>query len=185
MKHYVSKWDNASARIKSGILYWLITLFVIIIYAQNLQPLQSLEFAIEDQIRSSKQLQPDQNKICVVAIDARSVDKVGQWPWDHGRISDLLITICDYKPKAVMLDFPLAERVEEFLVAGILQFVFRAHDEKHDVAGADLPLQQRAGDRAARMALRNDQPEPALNHLRACRAARVIHRQIDQRGFAC
>ena len=115
MKHYVSKWDNASARIKSGILYWLITLFVIIIYAQNLQPLQSLEFAIEDQIRSSKQLQPDQNKICVVAIDARSVDKVGQWPWDHGRISDLLITICDYKPKAVMLDFPLAERVEEFV----------------------------------------------------------------------
>lgn len=115
MKHYVSKWDNMSARFKSGILYWLITLFVIIIYAQNLPPLQNLEYDIEDQIRSSKEFVPDHSKISVVAIDARSVDKVGQWPWDHGRISDLLITICDYKPKAVMLDFPLAERVEEFV----------------------------------------------------------------------
>ena len=115
MKHYVSKWDNMSARFKSGILYWLITLFVVIIYAQNLPPLQSLEYEIEDQIRSSKEFVPDHSKISVVAIDARSVDKVGKWPWDHGRISDLLITICDYKPKAVMLDFPLAERVEEFV----------------------------------------------------------------------
>lgn len=115
MKHYVSKWDNMSARFKSGILYWLITLFVIIIYAQNLPPLQNLEYDIEDQIRSSKEFVPDHSKISVVAIDARSVDKVGQWPWDHGRISDLLITICDYKPRAVMLDFPLAERVEEFV----------------------------------------------------------------------
>lgn len=115
MKHYVSKWDNMSARFKSGILYWLITLFVIIIYAQNLPPLQTLEYEIEDQIRSSKEFVPDHSKISVVAIDARSVDKVGKWPWDHGRISDLLITICDYKPKAVMLDFPLAERVEEFV----------------------------------------------------------------------
>ena len=115
MKHYVSKWDNMSARLKSGILYWLITLFVIIIYAQNLPPLQRVEYKIEDQIRSSRELVPDFSKVTVVAIDARSVDKVGQWPWDHGRISDLLITICDYKPKAVMLDFPLAERVEEFV----------------------------------------------------------------------
>ncbi len=115
MKHYVFKWDNLSARLKSGILYWLITLFVIIIYAQNLPPLQSLEYKIEDQIRSAKEFVPDHSKITIVAIDARSVDKVGKWPWDHGRISDLLITICDYKPKAVMLDFPLAERVEEFV----------------------------------------------------------------------
>ncbi len=115
MQHYVSKWDNMSARFKSGILYWLLTLLVIIIYAQNLPPLQRLEYAIEDQIRSSKHLEPDPTKVSVVAIDARSVDKVGKWPWDHGRISDLLITICDYKPRAVMLDFPLAERVEEFV----------------------------------------------------------------------
>ena len=115
MKHYVSQWDSLSARFKGGILYWQITLFVIIIYAQNLPPLQSLEYKMEDQIRSSKSLEPDYNKVAVVAIDARSVDKVGKWPWDHGRISDLLITICDYKPKAVMLDFPLAEKVEEFV----------------------------------------------------------------------
>ncbi len=114
MKHYISKWETLSARLKSGILYWLLTLLVVILYAQNLSPLRSLELKIEDQIRSSRPLEPDKSKVTVVAIDSKSVGEVGKWPWDHGRISDLLITICDYKPKAVMLDFPLGERTEEF-----------------------------------------------------------------------
>ncbi len=109
--------SNLSGRLKSGLLFWLITLFVVIIYVQDIPPLQSLEYKIEDSIRSSKEVVADRSKIAIVAIDQRSIDKVGQWPWDHERISDLLITICDYQPKAVMLDFPLLEKAEE-IVAG-------------------------------------------------------------------
>ncbi len=114
MQKYYSRWEMLSARLKSGILYWLLTLLVVILYAQDLPWLHNLELKLEDQIRSSRALEPDLSKIAVVAVDAKSIEEVGDWPWDHGRISDLLITICDYKPKAVMLDFPLGERVEEF-----------------------------------------------------------------------
>ncbi len=107
--------DKLLSRFKSGILYWLLTLLVLVIYVQNLSPLEKLELKIEDKIRATKTLQPDKSAIAIVAIDSRSIDQVGKWPWDHGRLSDLLITICDYKPKAVMLDIALTERVQEYI----------------------------------------------------------------------
>ncbi|TFH64050.1 MAG: CHASE2 domain-containing protein, partial [Candidatus Zixiibacteriota bacterium] len=107
--------DKFLSRFKSGILYWLLTLLVLVIYVQNLSPLEKLELKIEDKIRATRTLQPDKSAIAIVAIDSRSIDQVGKWPWDHGRLSDLLITICDYKPKAVMLDIALTERVQEYI----------------------------------------------------------------------
>ncbi len=100
---------------KNGVVYWLLTLLVLVIYVQNLSPLQNLELKIEDTVRATRTLQPDKNAIAIVAIDSRSIEEVGKWPWDHGRLSDLLITICDYKPKAVMLDIALTERVQEYI----------------------------------------------------------------------
>jgi serine/threonine-protein kinase len=107
--------DKLLSKFKSGILYWLLTLLVLVIYVQNLSPLEQLELKIEDKIRATRTLQPDRSAIAIVAIDSRSIDQVGKWPWDHGRLSDLLITICDYKPKAVMLDIALTERVQEYI----------------------------------------------------------------------
>ena len=107
--------EKLLSKFKSGILYWLVTLLVLVIYVQNLSPLEKLELTIEDKIRATRTLQPDKNAIAIVAIDSRSIDQVGKWPWDHGRLSDLLITICDYKPKAVMLDIALTERVQEYI----------------------------------------------------------------------
>jgi CHASE2 domain-containing sensor protein/predicted Ser/Thr protein kinase len=107
--------DKLLSKFKSGILYWLLTLLVLVIYVQNLSPLGKLELGIEDKIRATRTLQPDRSAIAIVAIDSRSIDQVGKWPWDHGRLSDLLITICDYKPKAVMLDIALTERVQEYI----------------------------------------------------------------------
>jgi len=107
--------DKLLSKFKSGILYWLLTLLVLVIYVQNLSPLEKLELKIEDKVRATRTLQPDKSVIAIVAIDSRSIDQVGKWPWDHGRLSDLLITICDYKPKAVMLDIALTERVQEYI----------------------------------------------------------------------
>lgn len=145
MKNYISRWDTLSARLKGGILYWLLTLFVIILYLQNLQPLQNLELKIEDQIRSSRPLEPDKSKVTVVAIDAKSVGAVGTWPWDHGRISDLLITICDYKPKAVMLDFPLGERAEEFASGNSNQLAESMRECSNIVLPFDIVVSREGG----------------------------------------
>ncbi len=145
MKKYMSRWDTLSARLKGGILYWLLTLFVIILYLQNVQPLQSLELMIEDQIRSSRPLEPDKSKVTVVAIDAKSVGAVGTWPWDHGRISDLLITICDYRPKAVMLDFPLGERAEEFASGNSNQLAESMRDCSNIVLPFDIVVSREGG----------------------------------------
>jgi CHASE2 domain-containing sensor protein/predicted Ser/Thr protein kinase len=107
--------DKLLSRFKSGILYWLVTLLVLVIYVQKLSPLEQLDLKIEDKIRATRILQPDKSAIAIVAIDSRSIDQVGKWPWNHSRLSDLLITICDYKPKAVMLDIALTERVQEYI----------------------------------------------------------------------
>jgi eukaryotic-like serine/threonine-protein kinase len=107
--------DLLYRKLKGGILFWLLTLLVLVVYVQNLSPLQKLEFAIEDKVRSTKPLEPNRGAIAIVAIDTRSIETVGKWPWDHGRLSDLLVTICDYKPKAVMLDIALTERIQEYV----------------------------------------------------------------------
>ena len=105
------------SKFKEGVPYLLITLLVIVIYVGNFAFLQKLEYSIEDMIRSTKPLEPDKTNLAIVAIDQRSIKQVGKWPWDHVRFSDLLITICDYKPKAVLVDLPFTDRVREY-VAG-------------------------------------------------------------------
>ncbi len=105
----------ASRKHKGTLLYALIALLAVTLYFQRVPGLDRMELSYEDYLRSGADLIPDSSKIAVVGIDTRSIAIVGDWPWDHGKISDLLITICDCSPKAVMLDFPLAERMEEFV----------------------------------------------------------------------
>lgn len=104
-----------SGRTKGTLLLALIAVFAIVLSLQRIPGLQTIELSYEDYLRSGADLTPDSNAIAVVGIDTRSITIVGEWPWDHGKISDLLVTICDCKPRAVMLEFPLAERMEEFL----------------------------------------------------------------------
>jgi serine/threonine-protein kinase len=108
-----SKWENLLTRLKEGTLYWLLTLLMLAVYIQGFAPLQKLEYAVEDTVRSTRKLEPDRANIAIVGVDTRSINEVGKWPWNYARLSDLLITICDYKPKVVMLNFSLAERVGE------------------------------------------------------------------------
>lgn len=105
----------ASRKHKGTLLYALIALLAVTLYFQRVPGLDRMELSYEDYLRSGADLIPDSDRIAVVGIDTRSIAIVGDWPWDHGKISDLLITICDCKPKAVMLDFPLAEKMEEFI----------------------------------------------------------------------
>lgn len=108
-----SIWDTVLAKLKGGMLYWLLTLMMLIVYAQDFSLIQKMEFAIEDTVRSTRKMEPDRNNIAIVGVDARSIAEVGKWPWNYSRLSDLLVTICDYKPKVVMLNFSLVERVQE------------------------------------------------------------------------
>jgi CHASE2 domain-containing sensor protein/predicted Ser/Thr protein kinase len=106
----------AAARMHKGsLLYALIALLAVVLYFQGVPGLDRMELSYEDYMRSGADLIPDSGEIAVVGIDTRSIVIVGDWPWDHEKISDLLVTICDCRPRAVMLDFPLAEKMEEFI----------------------------------------------------------------------
>ena len=102
-------------RHKGTTLYTLVTLLLLILYLQGIPALTRLEYTFEDQLRRQSPLVGDRDNFAIVGIDSQSIAAVGEWPWNHGTMSDLLITICDYQPQAVMLDFPLVEKAEEFL----------------------------------------------------------------------
>lgn len=48
--------------------------------------------------------------ISIVAIDNRSVEAIGEWPWSRSVLADGLGTIALFRPEAVLLDIEFSER---------------------------------------------------------------------------
>ncbi|MGH7792886.1 MAG: CHASE2 domain-containing protein, partial [Thermodesulfobacteriota bacterium] len=48
-------------------------------------------------------------QVAIVAIDEKSINELGRWPWSRYRIAELLHKLRDYNPKVVAFDITFSE----------------------------------------------------------------------------
>lgn len=93
----------------SQILYLLISILVVILYANNFGVMESWQRSLDDYLLGITSSEDTRPNIAVVKIDTQAEKEFGAWPWDYDRVADLLAAIGGAEPKAVVVNFPLPE----------------------------------------------------------------------------
>lgn len=90
----------------------LVTIGLSAIYYLNPQFIQFLSFKVTDTIQQLAPLEQPQRHVEAVAIDERSLNKYGQWPWPRYLLAKLLDEIADRGAKVIAVNilFPEPDR---------------------------------------------------------------------------
>ncbi|WP_010322881.1 CHASE2 domain-containing protein [Marinobacterium stanieri] len=72
-------------------------------------PLESAQAALFDSYQQFSPREPQSQPVTVVAIDEKSLQKFGQWPWPRDVLAKLVNTLDFYEPDAIGLDFYMPE----------------------------------------------------------------------------
>ncbi len=89
----------------SYILFLLISFFVVIVSLNGIGPVDNLQRSMNDFLSSFTASEEVSSEIVMVTIDGASMDKYGNWPWNHDKIADLLAATAQGEPKTIVLDF--------------------------------------------------------------------------------
>ncbi len=72
-------------------------------------PLESAQLALFDSYQSVSPRVPQSQPVTILAIDEKSLQKFGQWPWPRDVLANLINTLDFYEPAAIGLDFYMPE----------------------------------------------------------------------------
>jgi adenylate cyclase len=73
-------------------------------------PLERLELLLYNaRYLMQGKLNPPPDNVIIVAIDDRSIEKMGRWPWDRDRMADIIDIISAMGPKVIMPDIIWSE----------------------------------------------------------------------------
>jgi adenylate cyclase len=87
----------------------LLTLLSLVIYSLGLPFLNMMELKAYDfHFRTRGPIAPG-NEVAIVAIDEKSLDQLGRWPWPRARIAELIDKLGAYKAKVVAFDIVFSE----------------------------------------------------------------------------
>ncbi|MBF0240592.1 MAG: CHASE2 domain-containing protein [SAR324 cluster bacterium] len=87
-----------------------ITGSVLFIYSQRYEPLTFLDKKWTDFQQKYYTQVPQSDRIFIAAIDAKSVEHYGRWPWPRSRFSDLIRTLNEfYQVRTIGLDILFSE----------------------------------------------------------------------------
>lgn len=95
------------AKYSAYILYLLITIFVVILYANGIGPLDGLQRSISDFLCRVTAPESHDAKVVIVSIDARAQKEYGQWPWNRDRLADIAAATAAGEPKVLVLNTEL------------------------------------------------------------------------------
>jgi adenylate cyclase len=87
-----------------------VTAGFLLLFAVYPRLLVSLELKVSDVRLRAKPHRPFSNKVVIVAIDNKSVEQIGRWPWDRWTLATLEQAFIDYKVKVVAYDVLFDER---------------------------------------------------------------------------
>ena len=100
------KYSKLLTFIVIGLLASVVTFFI---YRQNFHFLDAVDLKLKDaRFKIRKNVQPD-NRVVIVAIDSKSVNEIGRWPWKRSVIASLLTGLKEYGAKVVALDIVFSE----------------------------------------------------------------------------
>lgn len=93
----------------SYILYLLLSVLVVLLYVNDFGPLANLQRSIDDFLCEYTAPTGTRPNVAIVAIDGPSLDKYGNWPWNHDLLGDLSAAVATAEPKTIVVDFELSE----------------------------------------------------------------------------
>lgn len=101
------------AKYSSYILYLLITIFIVILYANGIGPLDGLQRSISDFM--CRVTAPDSHdaKVVLVKIDQKAQKEYGAWPWNRDRLADLAAATAAGEPKVLVLNTELFDEAAQ------------------------------------------------------------------------
>ena len=100
-------------KFSGSILYVLIAILVISLYAGRYEFLERPDLRLQDgMFRLRGSIDPPRD-IVIVGIDEKSLAQVGNWPWSHDKLAQLISNISAGSPKVLALDIFLPENIDE------------------------------------------------------------------------
>jgi len=100
------KYSRLLTFIVIGLLASVVTFFT---YRQNFHFLDAVDLKLKDaRFKIRKNVQPD-NRVVIVAIDSKSVNEIGRWPWKRSVFAGLLNSLKEYEVKVTALDIVFSE----------------------------------------------------------------------------
>lgn len=124
-------------------------ILTILIYTQKIDFFNTIDLKLKDvRFRMRGEVKPDK-RVIVVAIDGKSINELGRWPWDRKAIALLIKNLKSYGAKTIVFDIvfsetsnptsdnALADAIRESgnVIAG---YFFRQESEKQSSAYAEL-----------------------------------------------
>ncbi len=129
----------------------LATIFSLIIYGMGIPFFQAMELkAFDSHFLYRGEVKPG-NEVVIVAIDQKSVDALGRWPWPRTRIAELIERLDAYGAKVVALDIVFSEPDESLGLSTIKGLKNRLKDKGQDVR-SEIEAVEKAADSDARLA---------------------------------
>ncbi|OGC78467.1 MAG: hypothetical protein A2Z27_03805 [candidate division Zixibacteria bacterium RBG_16_50_21] len=99
-------------KISAFLLYILITVLVLSLYVDKHATLERYEQKMVDLMTNYQGTRPPGSDVVVIAIDDRSFNKIGFWPWSYDHLNQLLYHLSSANPKAIVFDLPLPKTKE-------------------------------------------------------------------------
>ena len=88
----------------------IVSILVIFLFRYDPAILKGIDLKMTDvRFKLRRGLKPDP-KIVIVAIDQKSINELGRWPWSRALIAKLIDNLADYGVKTMALDIVFSER---------------------------------------------------------------------------
>src|SRR5574341_493117 len=94
-------------KISAFLLYILISVLVLSLYVDKHATLERYEQKIVDLMSKYQGARQPGSEMVIIALDNRSFEKYGYWPWDYSELNELLYHLASANPKAIVFNLPL------------------------------------------------------------------------------
>ncbi len=85
-------------------------IFIVFLYSVNFEFISILELKLSDLVQRSSPQKTGTVPIVIVAVDDRSIEEVGRWPWPRDEVAKLIEKISKASPKVIGVDIIFPEK---------------------------------------------------------------------------
>ncbi len=129
----------------------LITILSLIIYGVGIPFFQIMELKAFDFHFLSRGVIEPTGEVVIIAIDEKSIDKFGRWPWQRKRIAELIDKLNEYEAKVVAFDIVFSEPDESSGINVVKDLKGKLKNKSRDVVST-IELVEREADNDKRLA---------------------------------
>lgn len=108
-----SAFSDWTRRFSGVILYILITFLVMVLYLDQQSWLEKFNLKFQDLGYKFRGKIDTGNELVILALDRKSLDQYGRWPWSRDKLATLVEKISSANPKVIYLDFYLPSDIVE------------------------------------------------------------------------